>query len=111
MQWERVEPAGLHLGRAVRPMVWVPFGLHCGSLVVVVVEGAVFFMESVVVSIVSGSGSTESARGLLCFEVEVGLVAGSLFIEVVVSAESGPSLFSLHCGSSVSMICCIISMC
>ena len=53
----------------------------------VVVEGAVFFMESVVVSIVSGSGSTESARGLLCFEVEVGSVAGSLFIEVVVSAE------------------------
>ena len=60
MQWERVEPAGLHLERAVRPMAWVPFGLHCGSLVVVVVEGAVFFMESVVVSIVSGSGSTES---------------------------------------------------
>ena len=89
MQWERVEPAGLHCGRAVRPIMWVPFGLHRVSLVVVVVEGAVVVMESVVVSIASGSGSTESARGLLCFEVEVevGLVAGSPFIEVVVSAE------------------------
>ena len=89
VEWERVGPTGLHRGRATRPIMWVPVGLHCGSLVVVVVEGAVVVMESVVVSIVSCSGSTESARGLLCFEVEVevGLVAGSLFIEVVVSAE------------------------
>ena len=50
VEWERVELPGLYRGQVVRPIMWVPVELHCVSLVVVVVEGAVVFMESVVVS-------------------------------------------------------------